>query len=368
MADDLLTADLLRRDLCVVPVGYSEPADDGRLLCTLCPRACKLRDGQRGLCYVRGRIGDTLVLTTYGRSSGFCVDPIEKKPLHHFMPGSAVLSFGTAGCNLACAFCQNWSISKSRQMDTLGARAEPAAIAQAALQAGCASVAFTYNDPVIFFEYARDVAMACRQVGLKTVAVTAGYITDGAREAFFDCFDAANVDLKAFTEEFYLKTCGGHLQPVLDTLAYLGQSRKTWTEVTTLLIPGLNDGDAELARLAQWLVRHLGPDVPLHFSAFHPDYKLLDRPPTPPQTLARARAIAKAEGLRHVYTGNVHDLAGGSTFCHGCGGVLVERDWYQLGAYRLRDGRCPDCAELCAGLWTAQAGDWGRKRRPIRIG
>ncbi|MBM4345624.1 MAG: AmmeMemoRadiSam system radical SAM enzyme [Deltaproteobacteria bacterium] len=368
MADDLLTADLLRTDLCVVPVGFGEPQDDARLLCTLCPRACKLRDGQRGLCYVRGRIGDQMVLTTYGRSSGFCVDPIEKKPLNHFLPGSAVLSFGTAGCNLSCAFCQNWSISKSRQMDTLGARAEPEAIARAAVQAGCASVAFTYNDPVIFFEYARDVAVACRRSGLKTVAVTAGYITEAARAAFFECFDAANVDLKAFTEAFYVKTCGGHLQPVLDTLAYLAREGTTWTEVTTLLIPGLNDGDAEIAELAGWLVAHMGPDVPLHFSAFHPDYKLVDRPPTPPPTLSRARAIAKAAGLRHVYTGNVHDPAGGSTVCHGCSLVLVERDWYELGAYRLRDGRCPDCGAVCAGVWTAEAGTWGRKRRPLRIG
>ncbi len=368
MADDLLTSELLRTDLGVVPVGYSEPLDDGRLLCTLCPRACKLRDGQRGLCYVRGRIGDTMVLTTYGRSSGFCVDPIEKKPLNHFLPGSAILSFGTAGCNLACAFCQNWSISKSRQMDTLGARAEPEAIAQAALQAGCGSVAFTYNDPVIFMEYACDVAKACRRAGLRTVAVTAGYISDHARAAFFDHFDAANVDLKAFTEAFYAKTCGGHLQPVLDTLEYLGRSKTTWTEVTTLLIPGLNDGDDELAQLARWLHEHMGPDVPLHFSAFHPDYKLLDRPPTPPHTLSRARAIAKDQGLRHVYTGNVHDPAGGSTLCHGCGLLLVERDWYELGVYRVQDSRCPRCAATCAGVWTATAGDWGRKRRAIRIG
>ena len=368
MADDLLTAELFRSDPSVVAVGFSQSQPDGRLLCTLCPRGCTLRDGQRGLCYVRGRIGETMVLTTYGRSSGFCVDPIEKKPLNHFLPGSAVLSFGTAGCNLACAFCQNWSISKSRQTDTLADSGDPAAIAQAALRAGCQSVAFTYNDPVIFHEYARDVAAACRQVGLKTVAVTAGYITDAARAEFFASFDATNVDLKAFTEPFYAKTCGGHLQPVLDTLEYLVKHTSVWTEITTLLIEGLNDGDREISELATWIGEHLGPDVPVHFSAFHPDYKLLDRPPTSAATLQRARTIAKAVGLRHVYTGNIHDAVGGSTWCHHCGTLLVQRDWYQLGGYRLGNGQCPDCGAACAGVWTAQAGTWGPKRLPVRVG
>lgn len=368
MADDKLTAADLRDELSVVPVGFWQPVAGDRLRCTLCPRHCELRDGQRGLCYVRGRIGATMVLTTYGRSSGFCVDPIEKKPLNHFLPGSAVLSFGTAGCNLSCAFCQNWAISKSRATDTLSDRAEPEAIAAAALQAGCKSVAFTYNDPVIFFEYARDVAAACRRAGLKTVAVTAGYITDEARPAFFDCFDAANVDLKAFSEDFYAKTCGGQLQPVLDTLVYLREETQVWTEITTLLIPGRNDSDAEIAALSRWVAGHLGPDVPLHFSAFHPDFKLTDAPPTPPATLQRARDLAKAAGLRHVYTGNIHDPAGGSTWCHGCGDMLIGRDWYQLGAWHLDGNRCRSCGAVCSGVFEAQPGNWGRRRLAVRLG
>ncbi|MSP92624.1 MAG: AmmeMemoRadiSam system radical SAM enzyme [Myxococcales bacterium] len=369
MTDDRLAAADLARDPSIVAVGWSRPVDGDRLECTLCPRACRLHDGQRGLCFVRGRAGATMVLTSYGRSSGFCIDPIEKKPLAHFLPGTPVLSFGTAGCNLSCAFCQNWSISKSREMDTLADRATPAAIAEAAVQTGCRSVAMTYNDPVIFYEYAADVAVACRSRGLKTVAVTAGYITDAARAPFFAHFDAANVDLKGFTEDFYRTVCGGHLQPVLDTLQYLVRQTRVWTEVTTLLIPGLNDGDAELERLARWYFETLGPDVPLHFSAFHPDFKLLDRPRTPPATLRRARRIAKEAGLRHVYTGNVHDPAGDATVCHGCGTVLVARDWYEVLQYRVRaDGACPECGTHCAGVWEASAGSWGRKRVPVRVG
>jgi pyruvate formate lyase activating enzyme len=367
MADDRLTPELLESDPTVRRVGWSEPVDGGRMLCTLCPRGCKLHDGQRGLCYVRGRIGDSMVLATYGRSSGFCIDPIEKKPLNHFLPGTPVLSFGTAGCNLSCQFCQNWSISKSREMDTLGDAATPDAIARAAERTGCRSVAFTYNDPVLWYEYALDVAAACRARGLKAVAVTAGYITDVARAPFFAGFDAANVDLKAFTDAFYQKVCGGRLQPVLDTLEYLVRHTQVWTEITTLLIPGLNDSDGELEQMSAWLMEHLGPDVPLHFSAFHPDFKMLDRPPTPPATLTRARAIAMQAGLRYVYTGNVHDPAGGSTFCPQCHAMLVERDWYEIGTFRLHKGSCPDCGTAIPGLWEAKHGNWGRKRVPVRL-
>lgn len=366
MGDERLDPQLLKSDPSVVPVGFWERAGD-RLLCTLCPRACKLADGQRGLCWVRGRIGETMVLTTWGRSSGFCVDPIEKKPLNHFLPGSPILSFGTAGCNLACRFCQNWSITKSREDDTLAERGNPEAIAEAALRLGCRSVAFTYNDPVIYLEYAVAVAQACRARGLKTVAVTAGYLTPEANRRFWPHIDAANVDLKAFTDDFYIHQCGGHLQPVLDTLRYLVHETAVWLELTTLLIPGLNDSDDELTKLSTWIATELSADVPLHFSAFHPSFKLLDRPATPPETLSRARAIALKAGLHHVYTGNVHDPAGGSTWCHGCGALLVERDWYELGAYRLADGCCPECSCRCAGVWTARAGTWGRRRLPVQI-
>ena len=293
----------------VVPTRYWHVLEDGRVQCDLCPRACKLNEGQRGMCFVRMREGDQVVLTTYGRSSGFCVDPIEKKPLNHFLPGTPVLSFGTAGCNLACRFCQNWDISKSREFHTLADQASPETIARAARELGCRSVAFTYNDPVIFMEYAIDVAQACHEVGIKTVAVTAGYICAEPREAFYAHMDAANIDLKAFTEDFYRKITVSALQPVLDTLKYVRHETDVWFELTNLLIPGHNDSDAELEEMTQWVVEELGPDVPMHFSAFHPDYKMRDVPHTPPSTLSRARAIARKNGVRYAYTGNVYDLS-----------------------------------------------------------
>lgn len=353
----------------VVPGRHWHLEPDGRIQCDVCPRYCQLREGQRGLCFVRMRQGDQMVSTTYGRSSGFCLDPIEKKPLHHFYPGTSVLSFGTAGCNLACSFCQNWDISKSREMDTLGSSASPSALARACQEYGARSIAYTYNDPIIFLEYATDVAAECRQAGIKNVAVTAGYMTKESRVDFFRDMDAANVDLKAFTEEFYVEVTKGHLRPVLDTLEYLKKETSVWLEITTLLIPGLNDGDDELRQGADWILEHLGPDVPLHYSAFHPDFRMLDRPPTPPATLSRARNLALEAGLRYVYTGNVHDLEGDTTRCHVCQAALIERDWYQIRAYRLdAQGRCPSCQTPCAGHFGTQAGDWGRKRLPITLG
>jgi len=342
---------------------------DGRVQCDVCPRACRLHDGQRGLCFVRGAANGEILLTTYGRSSGFCVDPIEKKPLNHFLPGTPILSFGTAGCNLACKFCQNWDISKSREWDTLADQAAPETIAAAARQLGCRSVAFTYNDPVIFMEYAMDVADACRAQGIKSVAVTAGYINDAARRDFFAHIDAANVDLKGFSESFYRDICAGELAPVLDTLRYLKHETSVWFELTTLLIPGLNDSDAELDAMTRWVVEELGPDVPMHFTAFHPDYKLLDRPPTPATTLSRARTIALSNGVRYAYTGNVHDEAGGSTFCHACGERLIGRDWYTLTAWNLTaGGHCRRCGAACAGVFDGRPGRWGARRLPVRLG
>lgn len=293
------------------PTGYWHSLEDGRIQCDVCPRACKLREGQQGLCFVRARHQDQIVLTSYGRSSGFCIDPIEKKPLNHFLPGTPVLSFGTAGCNLACKFCQNWDMSKSREMDTLADQAMPGQLAQAALATGCRSLAFTYNDPVIFLEYARDVALAAHEQGIRSVAVSAGYICEAPREAFFECMDAANIDLKAFTESFYKKICGGSLQPVLETLKYLKHETKVWFEITTLLIPGENDSDHELNSMCEWIVEHLGVDVPVHFTAFHPDWKMMEHTHTPADTLTRARNIAIKKGIRYAYTGNVHDSQGG---------------------------------------------------------
>jgi len=348
---------------------HYHPLPDGRVQCDVCPRACKLHDGQRGLCFVRGAAGGEVLLTTYGRSSGFCVDPIEKKPLNHFLPGTPILSFGTAGCNLACKFCQNWDISKSRQWDTLADQAAPETIARAAQRLGCRSVAFTYNDPVIFMEYAIDVADACHELGIHAVAVTAGYINDAPRREFFAHMDAANVDLKGFTESFYRDVCAGELAPVLDTLRYLKHETTVWFELTTLLIPGLNDSDAELDAMTRWVVEELGPDVPMHFTAFHPDYKLLDRPPTAASTLSRARTIALSNGVRYAYTGNVHDEAGGSTRCHSCGERLIGRDWYTLTAWNLTDdGRCRRCGAVCAGVFDGPPGQWGARRLPVRLG
>ena len=348
------------------PGRWWHPLEDGRIQCDLCPRDCKLGEGQRGACFVRQNIVGEMVLTTYGRSSGFCIDPIEKKPLNHFYPGSSVLSFGTAGCNLMCKFCQNWDISKSRDMDRLMDQAAPDAIARSAEEWNCRSVAFTYNDPVIFAEYAMDVADACHERGIKTVAVTAGYIHPEPRREFYAKMDAANVDLKAFTEDFYFRLTVAHLQPVLDTLRYIKHETDTWLEITTLLIPGKNDSTEEITAMSKWIAEELGPGVPLHFSAFHPDYKMTDIPATPRTTLDRARAIALSAGLHHVYTGNVHDTSGGSTYCPSCKALLIARDWYEIGDYRLTEsGLCPDCGVQIVGHFEAFSQAFGNRRVPV---
>ena len=340
---------------------------DGRIQCDLCPRFCKLRDGQRGFCFVRRNLGGRVVLTTYGRSSGFCVDPIEKKPLNHFYPGTDVLSFGTAGCNLGCCFCQNWDISKARNDDRLTDKASPETIASAALRLGCRSVAFTYNDPVIFAEYAMDVADACRSKGIAAVAVTSGYMTGLSRPEFFRHIDAANVDLKGFSEGFYRRNCLAHLAPVLDTLKYLRHRTKVWLEVTTLMIPGENDSDPEIEWGARWFADNLGPDVPWHFTAFHPDYKMRDMPATLLSTLSRARAIALSRGMHYVYTGNVRDIEGGSTWCPGCGLRLIGRTGYEVGEWHLDSGRCARCGFGIAGHFAEHPGTWGNRRLPVSL-
>jgi pyruvate formate lyase activating enzyme len=351
-----------------VPGRYWHALDDGRIQCDVCPRYCKLQDGQRGLCFVRARQDDQIVLTTWGRSSGFCIDPIEKKPLNHFLPGTPILSFGTAGCNLTCKFCQNYEISKAREMDRLGSLATPEMIAETAKAWGCSSVAFTYNDPVIFLEYAVDVAQACHAAGLKTVAVTAGYIGPEARVEFFRHMDAANVDLKGFSQDFYHKLCSARLDDVLETLKYLHDETGVWFELTTLLIPGENDSDEELHAMSRWIVDNLGVEVPLHFTAFHPDWKMRDTPPTPPETLHRSRDIARKAGMRYVYVGNVHDKAASSTYCHACQALLIGRDWYQLSDWNLdENGHCRHCGTACAGVFRATPGTWGRKRQPVRL-
>ncbi|HET7786530.1 MAG TPA: AmmeMemoRadiSam system radical SAM enzyme [Myxococcales bacterium] len=350
------------------PGRYFHALSDGRVQCDLCPRLCALHPGQRGFCFVRVREGDAIALTTYGRSSGFCVDPIEKKPLNHFLPGTSVLSFGTAGCNLGCRFCQNWDLSRSREMEILADRASPDEIAKRAQELGCRSVAFTYNDPVIFLEYAVDVAQACHRRGLKTVAVTNGYICEEPRREFYRHMDAANVDLKGFTDDFYQNVCLGALHPVLDTLRYIRRETGTWLEITTLLIPGKNDAPGEIEALSDWVRDELGPDVPIHFTAFHPDFRMLDVPATPEKTLSRARSIASKAGLRFAYTGNVHDLAGGATYCPGCGSPVIGRDGYDLTRWDLWHGACGRCGVPVPGVFEARPGDFGARRFPVHIG
>jgi pyruvate formate lyase activating enzyme len=324
----------------MVETKYWHRVEGDRVQCDLCPRDCKLKEGQRGLCFVRANIGGKIVLTSYGRSSGYCVDPIEKKPLNHFLPGTPVLSFGTAGCNLACKFCQNWDISKSREIDTLADAASPEVIAHAAEELGCRSVAYTYNDPVIFHEYAIDVARACREKGIKSVAVTAGYVCEEPRREFYQW----------------------------DTLLYLKHETDVWVELTTLLIPGWNDSDEEIEAMTKWVVKELGPEVPMHFTAFHPDYKMMDVPPTPQATLTLAREIALKNGVHYAYTGNVHDKAGESTYCHCCGQRLIGRDWYVLSEWNLdAHANCNKCGTHCAGVFEEHPGDWGAKRLPVRL-
>lgn len=350
----------------VVETRYWHLCEDGRVQCDLCPRFCRLHEGQRGFCFIRACLDQRIKLVSYGRSSGFCIDPIEKKPLNHFLPGTPVLSFGTAGCNLSCNFCQNWDISKSREMDTLSRSAMPDQIAAAALRHGCRSVAYTYNDPVIFHEYAIDVAHACHERGLRNLAVTAGYVCPEPRAEFYRFMDAANVDLKSFSETFYRQLTGAHLQPVLDTLVWIKHESPVWLEITTLLIPGANDSETELKAMCRWIREELGADVPLHFSAFHPDWKMRDTPATPKATLRRARQLALDEGLHHVYTGNVMDPDGASTWCSECGNLLIERHWYQLGSWNLdSEGRCLLCHTPCPGVFEAQPGDWGNRRQPL---
>ena len=332
---------------------YWEPAPDGKIRCTLCPRDCHIGEGQNGFCYIRQNRGGRLVSAGYGRTTGFAMDPVEKKPLAHFYPGSRVLSFGTAGCCLGCRFCQNWDISKARQDDRLSEDDwTPDRVVALARAHRADGLAFTYNDPIIWAEFAIDVARAAHAAGLFTVFVTSGYIGAEARADVFRHMDATNVDLKGFTEEFYAKATLSHLAPVLETLEWLARETKVWVEVTNLMIPGLNDAPDETRALSEWMVGHMGADVPLHFTAFHPDYKMMDRPRTPAATLTGARAIARAAGLRYVYTGNVHDPEGQTTYCPSCGAAVIERDWHFVRAVQLRRGACAACGTAIAGRFA----------------
>ncbi|MCP4294638.1 MAG: AmmeMemoRadiSam system radical SAM enzyme [Proteobacteria bacterium] len=347
---------------------YWHKTEKGKIQCDLCPQFCKLKEGQRGICFVRQNIASRLILTTYGRSSGFCIDPVEKKPLNHFYPGTAVLSFGTAGCNLCCKFCQNWEVSTSNEMDRLAEFATPEGIASVAKNEGCDSVALTYNDPVIFLEYAKDVADACHEKGIKVIAVSSGYINPEPGREFFSFVDAVNIDLKGFTEGFYKRLASGKLEPVLNTLKQIYHETDTWLEITTLIIPGENDSDREVFELSKWIVEELSPSVPVHFSAFHPAHKMMDTPATSLQSLIRVREIALEAGLNHVYTGNVHYSAGDTSYCDQCGELLIERDWYTIHQYNLNaSGCCSYCKTPLSGRFLQKAGDWGARRKPVSL-
>jgi len=333
------------------PANWWEKRPDGRILCTLCPRYCIMGTGKTGFCYIRKNIDGRLYSTAYGRPTGFAIDPIEKKPLNHFYPGTGILSFGTAGCNLGCNFCQNWTMSKAHldEQSALYATAED--VVGLAKKHRVPSIAFTYNDPIIFGEYVMDISKRAREEGIHTVMVTNGYITEQARKALFADVDAANVDLKAFSEDFYRKLTYSHLQPVLNTLVWLKKETEIWFEITTLLIPGENDSEEELKAECGWILKNLGDEIPLHFTAFHPDFKMRNHPPTPPSTLTKARRIALEQGIKYCYVGNVHDPEGQTTFCPGCGAALIKRNWHSVFKNDLKNGRCPHCKTPLSGRW-----------------
>jgi pyruvate formate lyase activating enzyme len=328
-----------------------EPMENGKLHCYLCPRHCHIGEGQTGFCFIRKVENGRLLQLGYGRPAAIQIDPVEKKPLNHFFPGTKIFSMGTAGCNMGCFFCQNWDISKAKSDQVNAADLSPEQVVTLAQQYGCPHLAFTYNEPTIWGEYVIDIARVAHDYGLNTVMVTNGYVT---REAFFDIYqhiDAANVDLKAFTETFYSKITLTHLAPVLETLKWLRHETNVWFEVTNLIIPTLNDDDSEFQRLSEWMLENIGDDVPLHFTAFHPDFKLRDKPRTPPESLHRARDLAMSMGLKFVYEGNIYS-DGAHTICPGCHKVIVRRSWHDVLTNKLYEGKCAHCGTKIPGVFT----------------
>jgi pyruvate formate lyase activating enzyme len=325
--------------------------ENGKILCTLCPRYCTIGEGQAGFCFIRQNINNKLYSIGYGRPTGFAIDPIEKKPLNHFLPGTEILSFGTAGCNLGCKFCQNWSISKAKIDNTNSLYATPENVILLAKKYNVPSIAFTYNDPIIFGEYVIDVSKLAKEEGIKSVMVTNGYIDKEARKDVFKFIDAANVDLKAFTENFYHKLTFSHLQPVLDTLIWLVKETNVWLEITTLLIPNENDSEDEIKKMCDWITQNLGEEIPLHFTAFHPDFKMNNKQRTPLETLQRARKIAIQSGIKFCYLGNVWDEIGHTTFCPSCNKPIIKRSWHEVIEYHLIDDHCKFCNEKINGVF-----------------
>jgi pyruvate formate lyase activating enzyme len=326
-----------------------EPDGNGKILCTLCPRYCKIGEGQAGFCFIRQNHNNKLYSIGYGRPTGFAIDPVEKKPLSHFYPGTSILSFGTAGCNLGCKFCQNWSISKAKADDLNSIYASPEDVVNLAKKYKVPSIAFTYNDPTVFGEYVIDISRIAREEGIKTVIVTAGYIDKRARNDVYKYIDAANVDLKGFTDKFYFKLTFSHLKDVLDTLVWLKKETCIWFEITTLLIPDENDSSEEVKQECDWIMRNLGDGVPLHFTAFHPDFKMTAKERTPEITLDTARKIALSMGIKYCYVGNVHNIDGQTTYCPGCNTPLIKRDWHSVIFNKIRDGRCYNCGSEIEG-------------------
>lgn len=329
-----------------------ELKSNGKILCTLCPRYCTIGEGQKGFCYIRENIDNKLYSIGYGKPTGFAIDPIEKKPLSHFLPGTNVLSFGTAGCNLGCKFCQNWTMSKSKIDDINSLNASPEDVVQLAKKYNTPSIAYTYNDPTIFGEYVIDISKIAHEEQIKSVMVTAGYIDKDARKDVYKYIDAANVDLKAFTEMFYHKLTFSHLADILDTLVWIKNETNIWLEITTLLIPGENDSADEIKQLSNWIVENLGENVPIHFTAFHPDFKMKDKPRTPSSTLDLARNIAIQEGINYSYVGNVHNLEGQTTYCPNCNEPVIIRDWHSVLDIKLVNGNCYNCGKKIAGIFN----------------
>ncbi|MBF0297839.1 MAG: AmmeMemoRadiSam system radical SAM enzyme [Oligoflexia bacterium] len=334
------------------------------IICNLCPRCCEIREEGRGVCSVRGVVDGKLRSFAYGVSSGLCIDPIEKKPLYHFYPGSGVLSIGTVGCNLLCKFCQNWSISRNKEISAMSIKATPKQVVNKAKEYALKSIAYTYNEPIVFIEYVRDIAEIARESGIKSVAVTAGFINEKPREEFFKYMDAANIDLKGFNNEFYSKVVGGKLEIILNTLKYVKSETSVWLELTNLIIPGINDKEKDLHKMCEWIASNLGVSTPLHFSAFHPDWQMDNVAATSLKTLIAAKEIALSKGLRYVYLGNVSCIDSSTTFCYQCGERLIEREGYVIS--RKFSSICKKCGTKVDGFFEELPGGWGNKRVPIQ--
>ena len=328
---------------------YQNILQNGKVQCTICPRNCILSDGQEGFCHVRKNINQNIELLTYGYNTGLAIDPVEKKPLYHFYPSSPILSFGTLGCNMGCLFCQNWDISKSKANPQNLNKTPPQEVVDIAKKYKCKSVAFTYNDPIIFFEYAIDTAKLCRENNIKTVVVTSGFINEEPAKEFFEYMDGANIDLKGFSQRFYGKNCLAKLQPVLDTIKYAVNETNCHIELTTMLIEGENDSSEEIQAECEWILENLGDNVPIHFSAFFPHFKFEDRKATSFEALIKAYNIAKTVGLKYVYTGNLSNIETSTTYRKNCGEPIIIRSGYQILEYHLENSECEYCSAICDG-------------------